>query len=131
MAATDECAHRACFRIADVTVMHSVTTRATGLTATVMARGATLAVASCSVEGASSSLLVLDMAAEAWGQEGVMRQGSAGCCERVVMGGDRRNYICDSYETRILDLRRSKRLARVGNSLVMYLRRYEHVEESW
>jgi hypothetical protein len=60
-----------------------------------------------------------------------MRQGSTGCCERVVMGGDRRNYICDSYETRILDLRRSKRLARVGNSLVMYLRRYEHVEESW
>ena len=30
MAETDECAHRACFRIADVTVIHSVVTRATG-----------------------------------------------------------------------------------------------------
>jgi hypothetical protein len=31
MAATDECAQRACLRIAEVTVMHSVTTNATGL----------------------------------------------------------------------------------------------------
>ncbi len=31
---TDECAHRACFRMAAVTVMHSVVTRATGSTAT-------------------------------------------------------------------------------------------------
>ena len=30
IADTDECAHRACFRIADVTVIHSVVTRATG-----------------------------------------------------------------------------------------------------
>jgi hypothetical protein len=78
IAATEECAHRACFRMADVTVMHSVTTRATGLTATVMARSATLAVTSCSVEPALSSLLVLDMAAGAWYQEGV--------CDREVLG---------------------------------------------
>lgn len=35
MAETDECAQRACFRMADVTVIHSVTTRATGSMATV------------------------------------------------------------------------------------------------
>ena len=34
MAATEDCAHRACFRIAEVTVMHSVVIRATGSTAT-------------------------------------------------------------------------------------------------
>jgi hypothetical protein len=44
MAATEECAHRACFRIADVTVIHSVTTSATGLTATVIARGSKLVI---------------------------------------------------------------------------------------
>ena len=36
MADTDECAHRACLRMADVTVMHSVTTSETGSTATRM-----------------------------------------------------------------------------------------------
>lgn len=35
MADTDECAHRACLRMADVTVIHSVTTSATGSMATV------------------------------------------------------------------------------------------------
>lgn len=34
MAETDECAQRACFLMADVTVMHSVVIRATGSTAT-------------------------------------------------------------------------------------------------
>lgn len=34
IADTDECCQRACFRMAEVTVMHSVTTRATGSTAT-------------------------------------------------------------------------------------------------
>ena len=62
MAATDECAQRACFRIADVTVIHSVTTRATGLTATVMGRGSRLAIVSCSLDAAWSSPSVLDMA---------------------------------------------------------------------
>lgn len=38
MAETEECAQRACFRMADVTVTHSVTTSATGLTATEMGR---------------------------------------------------------------------------------------------
>lgn len=33
MAETDECAHRACFLIAEVTVIHSVVIRATGSTA--------------------------------------------------------------------------------------------------
>jgi hypothetical protein len=33
IAATDECAHLACFRIDEVTVMHSVITRDTGSTA--------------------------------------------------------------------------------------------------
>jgi hypothetical protein len=63
MAATDECAHRACLRMADVTVIHSVTTRATGLTATVMGRAVRLAAVSCRVEAALSSLPTLDMAA--------------------------------------------------------------------
>lgn len=36
IADTDDCAQRACLRIAEVTVMHSVTTRATGSTATDM-----------------------------------------------------------------------------------------------
>lgn len=61
MAATEECAQRACFRIADVTVMHSVTTSATGLTATVMGRGVKLAMVSWSVGATLSSLPVLDM----------------------------------------------------------------------
>ena len=34
IADTDECAHRACLRIADVTVIHSVVINATGSTAT-------------------------------------------------------------------------------------------------
>ena len=33
MAETDECAHRACFLIAEVTVIHSVVIKATGSTA--------------------------------------------------------------------------------------------------
>jgi len=36
MAEMEDCAQRGCFRIADVTVTHSVTTRATGSTATVI-----------------------------------------------------------------------------------------------
>lgn len=39
MAATDECAHRACFRMADVTVIHSVVIRATGSIATDIGAG--------------------------------------------------------------------------------------------
>ena len=38
MAATEECAHRACLRMADVTVIHSVITRAIGSMATVIGR---------------------------------------------------------------------------------------------
>jgi hypothetical protein len=34
IAETEECAHLACFRMADVTVMHSVVIKATGSTAT-------------------------------------------------------------------------------------------------
>jgi hypothetical protein len=34
IADTDECAHRACLRMADVTVIHSVVIKATGSTAT-------------------------------------------------------------------------------------------------
>jgi len=34
MAETEECAQRACFRMADVTVIHSVVIKATGSTAT-------------------------------------------------------------------------------------------------
>ena len=62
MAETEECAQRACFRIADVTVIHSVTTRATGLTATVMGRGLKLAIVSWSVDATWSSPSLLDMA---------------------------------------------------------------------
>jgi hypothetical protein len=62
MAATEECAQRACFRMADVTVIHSVTTRATGLTATVMGRASRLAIVSWSVDAPLSSLPVADMA---------------------------------------------------------------------
>jgi hypothetical protein len=61
IAATDECAQRACFRIADVTVMHSVTTRATGLTATVMGRGSRSTIVPWSVDATWSSLSVLDI----------------------------------------------------------------------
>ena len=39
IAATDEWAQRACLRMAEVTVMHSVTTKATGSTATLIAPG--------------------------------------------------------------------------------------------
>ena len=74
MAATEECAQRACFRIADVTVIHSVTTRATGLTATVMGRGSRLAIVSWSVGTPWSSLPVLDMAPEVLWCEKCMRQ---------------------------------------------------------
>lgn len=61
MADTEECAHRACLRMADVTVIHSVTTSATGLTATEIGRGSMLVVASCNVSGEVSSLSLLDM----------------------------------------------------------------------
>lgn len=61
IAATEECAQRACFRIADVTVMHSVTTRATGLTATVMGRGSRSTIVSRSADATWSSPSVLDM----------------------------------------------------------------------
>ena len=37
IAEMEDCAQRGCFRIADVTVTHSVTTKATGSTATVIA----------------------------------------------------------------------------------------------
>jgi hypothetical protein len=63
MAATDECAQRACLRIAEVTVMHSVTTNATGLTATVMGRGSRLAGAFSWRVAASTSICSLDIAA--------------------------------------------------------------------
>jgi hypothetical protein len=68
IAATEECAHRACLRMADVTVIHSVTTRATGFTATVMGRGLKLAVVSWRVDAALSSLPSLDMLAQTWYQ---------------------------------------------------------------
>ena len=61
MADTEECAQRACFRMAEVTVIHSVTTSATGLTATEMGRGSMLGAASCNVSGEVSSLSLLDM----------------------------------------------------------------------
>lgn len=61
MADTEECAQRACFRMAEVTVIHSVTTSATGLTATEMGRRSMLGVASCDVSGEVSSLSLLDM----------------------------------------------------------------------
>lgn len=63
IAATDECAQRACLRIAEVTVMHSVTTSATGLTATVMGRGSRLAGAFSWRVVASTSISSLDIAA--------------------------------------------------------------------
>lgn len=63
MADTDECAQRACFRIADVTVMHSVTTSATGLTATVMGRALKLHLVAWRVDATISSLSLPDMAA--------------------------------------------------------------------
>lgn len=78
MAATEECAQRACFRMADVTVMHSVTTRATGLTATVMGRGAKLAMVSCSVDATLSSLPVLDMVMDGLYDSKITQRGSAG-----------------------------------------------------
>lgn len=78
IAATDECAQRACFRIADVTVIHSVTTRATGWTATVMGRGVRLAMVSCRVDATLSSPSLLDMAT-AWVYY-------LGLCDGVLVG---------------------------------------------
>ena len=52
IAEMEDCAQRGCFRIADVTVTHSVTTNATGSTATVMgldARSLTGGVGSCAI----------------------------------------------------------------------------------
>ena len=63
IAATEECAQRACFRIAEVTVMHSVTTSATGLTATVIGRGSRSVGPSWWRVAVSRSLSMLDMAA--------------------------------------------------------------------
>ena len=63
IAATEECAQRACFRIAEVTVMHSVTTNATGLTATAMGRSSRLAGAFSWRVVASASISSLDVAA--------------------------------------------------------------------
>jgi len=62
IAETEECAQRGCFRIADVTVIHSVTTSATGLTATVMGRGPEFAISSGRRIAVSCSLSVTDMA---------------------------------------------------------------------
>jgi hypothetical protein len=61
MADTEECAQRACFRMAEVTVIHSVTTSATGLTATEIGRGSMLGVTSWNMSGEISSLSLLDM----------------------------------------------------------------------
>lgn len=61
MAETEECAQRACFRIAEVTVIHSVITRATGLTATDMGRGSKLAAASGRVSVETLSVSPLDI----------------------------------------------------------------------
>lgn len=61
MAATEEWAQRACLRMADVTVMHSVTTSATGLTATGMRRGSVSVMASWSESGGGVSMSSLDM----------------------------------------------------------------------
>lgn len=63
IAATEECAQRACFRMAEVTVIHSVTTSATGFTATVMGRGSRVAGALWLRVAASTSLPSLDMVA--------------------------------------------------------------------
>jgi len=55
IAEMEDCAQRGCFRIADVTVTHSVTTNATGSTATVIA----LEARSCWKEGAVSCAILV------------------------------------------------------------------------
>lgn len=85
IAATEECAHRACLRMADVTVIHSVTTRATGFTATVMGRGVKMAVVSCRVEAAMSSLPSVDMVTAMWSRRYVCDKEVWGAGERVVL----------------------------------------------
>lgn len=77
IAATDECAQRACLRIADVTVIHSVTTNATGLTATVIGRGSRLAGAFWWRVAASKSISSLDIAA-IYGYSSVWRDNRRG-----------------------------------------------------
>jgi hypothetical protein len=88
IAATEECAQRACFRIADVTVIHSVTTRATGLTATVMGWGSGPAIVSWSVDATLSSLPVLDMAPGEWWYDCVCDRGVV-CATRCPQRGRR------------------------------------------
>jgi hypothetical protein len=60
MAATEDCAQRACLRMADVTVMHSVTTRSTGSTAMVARTGRVRARGGVGVTGRRGSAVLMD-----------------------------------------------------------------------
>jgi hypothetical protein len=128
MAATEECAHRACLRMADVTVIHSVTTRATGLTATVIGRGARLAVVSCNVEAASSSCPSLDMVAESGikGAYATTKYGAQRTCR--YGGGDGRDYMYSLQETHILRIVAAWRLCNRRGIMLMCSLFREHVE---
>lgn len=92
MAATDEWAHRACLRMADVTVMHSVTTSATGLTATGMRRGSARVIASWIDSDSELSDPSLDMLRGRFEVEGRCADGIARSLGEVWRG--RRSRLC-------------------------------------
>jgi hypothetical protein len=129
MAATDECAHRACLRIADVTVIHSVTTRDTGFTATVTARGLKLTADSWSVDAALSSLPSLDMAAKRWYQGCVCYKKVFRCSERVVMVVGTGATIFVNYRRHASSRKRLPgEVAVVGSMVIMRMILHAHVE---
>ena len=92
MAATDEWAHRACLRMADVTVMHSVTTSATGLTATGMRRGSARVIASWIDSDSELSDPSLDMLKGGFEKGGRCADGIASALGEVWRG--RRSRLC-------------------------------------
>jgi hypothetical protein len=134
IAATEECAHRACLRMADVTVIHSVTTRATGFTATVMGRGFELAVVSWSVDAALSSLPSLDMLAKICYQRRV--------CDKRVLGAANvslRYEVVGTSATIFADYRRHASSRKwspgetmvIANIAIMCSLSHEHVVWFW
>ena len=83
MADTEECAHLACFRMADVTVIHSVVIKATGSTAT--DTGVVLGLIMSPLSCAASKLSLLSLLIEGESGPRMNRAGESvfgpGACE--------------------------------------------------
>jgi hypothetical protein len=88
MAETEEWAQRVCFRIAEVTVMHSVTTRATGFTATEIGGGRSKDMVECSKADVEPSCpAVLAMLGVWLLGEGACQKGSRAAVTRELLWG--------------------------------------------